>query len=159
MKDYDDVLVALRRITRAIDLQSKRLQRDTGLTTSQLLVMEAIDRLGVATPSTIAREIVLSQATVTSLLDRLDRNELITRNRDQHDKRQVTVGLTESGRRIVEDAPELLQSEFLRQYRNLPDWHRNMLVASLQHIAYMMDAEELDASPVLDTGELHPPNP
>ncbi|MFT5012030.1 MAG: hypothetical protein ACI9HA_000679, partial [Dinoroseobacter sp.] len=37
MKDYDEILVALRQITRAIDLYSKRLQRDTGLTTSQLL--------------------------------------------------------------------------------------------------------------------------
>ena len=156
MKDYDEVLVSLRRITRAIDLHSKRLQRETGLTTSQLLVMEAINRLGITTPSSIAREIVLSQATVTSLLDRLEKNDLITRSRDEVDKRQVAVRLTERGSGMVEDAPELLQSGFLKQYRNLPDWQRNMLVASLQHIAYMMDAQELDASPILDTGELQP---
>ena len=154
MRDYDEILVALRRITRAIDLESKKLEKATGLTTSQLLVLDAIHKLGDPSPSAIAREVVLSQATVTSLLDRLARNELIHRTRSQVDKRQVTVTLTEKGMARIEDAPELLQAGFLKEYRKLPDWQRNMLVASLQQIAYMMDAEELDASPVLDVGDL-----
>ena len=57
-KDYDEILVALRRITRAIDLQSKRLLKTTGLTTSQLLVLQVIDDLGSPTPSSISREVV-----------------------------------------------------------------------------------------------------
>ena len=154
MKDYDDILIALRRITRAIDLHSKRLQKESGLTTSQLLVMEIIERLESPSPSAIAREIVLSQATVTSLLDRLEKNALVTRSRCSQDKRQVTVSLTPEGQKIVEHAPELLQAGFLREFRKLPDYQRNLLVASLQHIAYMMDAEELDASPILQVGEL-----
>lgn len=31
-----------------------------------------------------------------------------------------------------------------------------MLIASLQRIAEMMDAEDLDASPILETGEIEP---
>ncbi len=159
MKDYDDILVALRRITRAIDLQSKRLEKNTGLTTSQLLVMEAISKLGSPNPSAIAKEVVLSQATVTSLLDRLAKNDLVTRSRSSQDKRVVTVQLTDKGQDRLSDAPELLQDEFLREYRKLPDWQRSMLIASLQQIASMMDAEALDASPILDVGELHPDKP
>ncbi len=154
MKDYDDILVALRRITRAIDLHSKRLQKETGLTTSQLLVMDAIEKLGEPSPSAIAREIVLSQATVTSLLARLETNELVTRSRASDDRRLVRIRLTESGKEKLESAPEPLQAGFLREYRSLPDWQRNMLVAALQQIAFMMDAEELDASPILVVGEV-----
>ena len=157
IKDYDDILVALRRITRAIDLHSKRLQKDTGLTTSQLLVMKAIAKLGSPSPSAIAREIVLSQATVTSLLDRLEKQDLIQRSKSEDDKRVVRVDLTDRGNEKIADAPELLQSGFLKEYRTLPDWQRNMLVASLQHIAFLMDAEALDASPILAVGELVPP--
>jgi DNA-binding MarR family transcriptional regulator len=155
MKDYDEILVALRRITRAIDLHSKRLQKETGLTTSQLLVMEIISKLGSPSPSTIAREMVLSQATVTSLLDRLTKSELVVRIKSDQDKRSVTVDLTERGRELVSHAPELLQADFLKKYRKLPDWQRHSLIASLQQIAHMMDAEQLDASPILDTGELN----
>ena len=158
MKDYDEILVALRRITRAIDLHSKSLQKKTGLTTSQLLVMEIINKLGSPSPSTIAREMVLSQATVTTLLDRLTKNQLVVRVKSDQDKRSVAVDLTERGKALVSHAPELLQAGFLNEYRKLPDWQRNSLIASLQQIAYLMDAEQLDASPILDTGELHPPN-
>jgi DNA-binding MarR family transcriptional regulator len=154
MRDYDDILVSLRRITRAIDLHSKHLEKTSGITTSQLLVLEATGRLGNPSPSAIAREVVLSQATVTSILDRLSRAGLIERDKRSEDKRLVTVTLTESGAKRVEQAPELLQDGFLREYRKLPDWQRTMLVASLQQIAYMMDAEELDASPILATGEI-----
>ncbi|MDG1204951.1 MAG: MarR family transcriptional regulator [Pseudomonadales bacterium] len=156
MKDYDEILVALRRITRAIDLHSKSLQKKTGLTTSQLLVMEIINKLGSPSPSTIAREMVLSQATVTTLLDRLAKNQLVVRVKSHQDKRSVTVDLTEQGKALMSHAPELLQAGFLNEYRKLPDWQRNSLIASLQQIAYLMDAEQLDASPILDTGELYP---
>jgi DNA-binding MarR family transcriptional regulator len=156
MKDYDEILVALRRITRAIDLHSKSLQKKTGLTTSQLLVMEIINKLGSPSPSTIAREMVLSQATVTTLLDRLAKNQLVVRVKSHQDKRSVTVDLTERGKALMSHAPELLQAGFLNEYRKLPDWQRNLLIASLQQIAYLMDAEQLDASPILDTGELYP---
>lgn len=155
MKDYDEILVSLRRITRAIDLQSKRLQKKTGLTTSQLLLMEIITKLGNPSPSTIAKEMVLSQATVTSLLDRLAKNNLVVRVKSDQDKRSVTVDLTERGKELMSDAPELLQAGFLKEYRKLPEYQKYLLIASLQQIAYMMNAEELDASPILDTGELH----
>jgi len=159
MRDYDEILVSLRRITRAIDLQSKKLQKDTGLTTSQLLVMEVIKELGDPTPSAIAREVVLSQATVTSVLDRLERNGLITRYKAEGDRRSVYVSLTEKAVTAVEDAPELLQSGFLREYRKLPEYQRHLLIASLQQIAAMMDAEELDASPILTVGEFNTSKP
>jgi len=154
MRDYDEILVSLRRITRAIDLHSKHLEKTSDITTSQLMVLEATGRLGNPSPSAIAREVVLSQATVTHILDRLAKAELIERTKCSEDKRLVTITLTDKGRKRIESAPELLQDGFLREYRKLPDWQRTMLVASLQQIAFMMDAEELDASPILATGEI-----
>jgi len=156
-KDYDEILVALRRITRAIDLQSKRLLKTTGLTTSQLLVLQVIDDLGSPTPSSISREVVLSQATVTSLIDRLERNGMVSRFKSASDKRAVNIRLTPLAEEKLKDAPELLQAGFLREYRKLPEYQKHLLIGSLQQIAAMMDAEEIDASPILDTGDLNPP--
>lgn len=155
--DYGEVLSALRRITRAIDLHSKKLEKEVGLTNSQLLVMQSIHELGSgANPSAIAREVVLSQPTVTSILDRLERNGLVSRHKTEQDRRGVRIELTESGKERVDDAPELLQQGFLREYRKLPEFQKHLLIASLQQIATMMDAEHLDASPILETGELTP---
>ena len=154
MKDYEELFIALRRITRAIDLHSKKLQRETGLTTSQLLVLEAIVKLDASTPSNIAKEVQLSQATVTNLVDRMERNALVLRLKSSADKRVVEVQLTEKGRRMVELAPEPLQAGFLREYRKLERWEQHQLIGSMQRVAVLMDAEDIDASPILTTGEL-----
>ena len=154
MKDYEELFIALRRITRAIDLHSKKLQRETGLTTSQLLVLEAVVKLDTSTPSNIAKEVQLSQATVTNLVDRMERNNLVLRQKSIADKRVVEVQLTEKGRDMVEIAPEPLQAGFLREYRKLERWEQHQLIGSIQRIAVLMDAEDIDASPILTTGDV-----
>ena len=154
MKDYEELLVALRQITRAIDLHSKQLLRETGLTTSQLLILQSIHKQGHSTPTAIARDIHVSQATVTNILTRLSQNGLVSRAKSDDDRRSVQVSLTESGVGKVEEAPELLQAGFLREFRKLEDWEVNMLTSSLQRMALMMNAEELDAAPILIAGEI-----
>ena len=155
MSDHDEILVALRRITRAIDLQLKRLVKATGLTAPQLVVMDTLYKRGDLSPSAIARLVSLSQATITSILDRLTHAGLVERVKSDTDKRVVTARLTETGKAASENAPELLQAGFLRSFRKLQPWEQNMLIASLQRIAELMDAEDLDASPFLDTGEIN----
>ena len=154
MKDYDDILISLRQITRAIDIHSRNLQKQTGLTTSQLLVLEAIQKLEVPTPGSVAKEIVLSQATVTSLLDRMEKRGLIKREKRDQDKRSVWLALSAEGTEILNSAPDILQTEFLDKYRHLEDWERQMLVAALGRVAAMMNANKLDASPILTSGEI-----
>jgi DNA-binding MarR family transcriptional regulator len=155
MSDHDEILVALRRITRAIDLQSKRLVKATGLTAPQLVVIDTLHKQGELSPSAIARAVSLSQATITSILDRLVQAGLVERIRSETDKRVVLARLTEKGETASNNSPELLQAGFMRSFRTLQPWEQNMLIASLQRIAELMDAEELDAAPFLDSGEIN----
>lgn len=154
MNDYDEILIALRRIMRATDLHSQKLVRESGLTAPQILVMQAIATEGNPSTSTLARCIVVSQATVTRIIDRLERAGLVERRKSTSDKRVVNVCLTETGEARLDSAPEPLQSEFLREYRKLADWEQQMLKSSLLRIAKMMDAEDLDAAPILQTGDI-----
>lgn len=154
MSDHDEILVALRRITRAIDLQSKRLVKATGLTAPQLVVIDTLRKGGEMSPSAIARGVSLSQATITSILDRLTQAGLVERVKSETDKRVILARLTEKGRAAGDNSPELLQAGFMRAFRTLQPWEQNMLIASLQRIAELMDAEDLDASPFLEPGEI-----
>jgi len=159
MASEDDFLVVLRQITHAIDLQSKKLLKQTGLTAPQLLVLHAVAKTGRAKASEIAREIVLSPATVTSIIDRLEKAELVRRERSTTDRRVVDILLTEEGVSRLESAPELLQAGFLREFRKLEDWERSLLLASFQRVAAMMNAEDLDVAPIMVVGELTPAEP
>lgn len=154
MKDYDEILIALRRIMRATDLQSQKLLRESGLTVPQLLVMQAVAKEGTPSTSTLARHIVVSQATVTRIIDRLERAGFVRREKSSTDKRVVNVCLTDSGRAKLDSAPEPFQAEFLRNYRKLADWEQQMLKSSLLRIAAMMDAEDLDAAAILQVGDI-----
>jgi DNA-binding MarR family transcriptional regulator len=154
MNDYDEILIALRRIMRATDLQSQQLSRQSGLTVPQLLVMQAIAKEGSPSTSTLAKHIVVSHATVTRIIDRLERDGLVKREKLSKDKRVVNVRLTKVGTAKLDTAPEPLQAEFLRRYRELESWEQQMLKSSLLRVATMMDAEHLDAAPILQTGAI-----
>lgn len=152
MTNYDEVLVALRRVIRATDLHSKQLSKSAGLTAPQLLIMRAVRDLGQVTIGTIADKISLSQATVTTILDRLELRKLVYRVRSTQDKRKVHAHLTEAGGEILARAPNPLQEDFIKKYQALAQWEQTMILASLQRVANMMDADHIDASPVLDVG-------
>ncbi len=152
VNNYEQVLVALRRVIRATDLHSKRLSKHAGLTGPQLLIMRSIRDLGEVTIGTIAEKVSLSQATVTTILDRLEHRKLVYRVRSTQDKRKVHAHLTEDGADILARAPQPLQEDFIKKFQSLHEWEQTMIIASLQRVANMMDADDIDASPVLDVG-------
>lgn len=150
----EEVLVALRRVIRATDLHSKHLAKTTGLTAPQILLLQTIRDKQEATIGEIASEISLSQATVTTILDRLEKRNLVYRERSQEDKRKVHACLTDEGTEILKRAPIPLQEQFTREFGDLHEWEQTMIISALQRVAQMMDAQHIDASPVLDIGTL-----
>ena len=151
----NQVIVALRRITRAIDLHSRLLLQKSGLTTPQLTALQAIQRLQPVAVGAIARNIHLSQATVTGILGRLEKRGLVIRTRGDRDRRNVLVRLTDDGAESVREAPSLLQDRFHDELAKLHEWEQTMILATLQRIASMMDAEDIQAAPVLFPGEVN----
>jgi DNA-binding MarR family transcriptional regulator len=158
MNRQDTVLIAVRRIVRAVDLHSKKLMKASGLTSSQRIVLQTLARNGGLAPGAIAREVSLSQPTVTVLLDRLEQRGLVSRQRSQTDRRSVVVEISDAGRQCLADAPPALQSGFLKSFGELADWEQLMLIASLQRVAELMSAEDVDAAPILDVGDMCRPD-
>lgn len=154
MDNIDDVLVALRRVIRATDLHSKHLAKTTGLTTPQILLLQTIRNKNEVTIGELASEVSLSQATVTTIIDRLEKRKLVYRERSTEDKRKVHAYLTDAGISILKDAPIPLQEHFTRQFNDLQQWEQTMMIAALQRVAHMMDAQHIDAAPVLDVGSI-----
>ena len=150
----DEVLMALRRITRAIDLHSSCLARHHGLTAPQLIVLGEISRSGKITAGQLAKNVNLSNATVTGILNRLSKRGLIERRRTDEDKRRVLVKLTDLGKRALANAPSLLHDRFVKEFEKLENWEQTALLSSLQRIASMMEVKGLDAAPMLVSREI-----
>ena len=150
----ENILIALRRVIRAIDRHSRNLVQSHGLTGPQALLLTEIVRSGSLTGSELAKRVSLSQATVTDVVKRLERRKLLERNRDTNDKRRVLLCATEQGEILVKQSVPLLQEKFQNRLSELKDWEQNQLLSSLQRIAEMMNAEDLDAAPMLTSGAI-----
>lgn len=154
MAKHTQLLTAIRQITRAIDLNSKRLAKTTGLTAPQLMVLQTLSSAGSVKPSEIARQVHLSQATITSIVDRLEAAGLVERQKNETDRRAVDIVITAAGRMSLEEAPEALQEGFLKRFDSLELWEQSLLISSVQRLAAMMNAGSLDAAPILEVGDL-----
>lgn len=141
----DDILTALRRIIRAIDLQSRQLVRSHGLTGPQALLLKEVMLAESITVGQLADRVSLSQATVTDILLRLERRNLIERQRAEDDKRRVLVRITREGKALMKHAVPLLQESFVNRLSELQPWEQTQLLASLQRLAEMMNEQAIDA--------------
>ena len=154
MTRQEQVLIALRRIIRATDLYSRKLSKEAGLTAPQLLILHALREHGELTMGRIAAEVNLSQGTITTILDRLERRGLLLRERGSSDKRRVYARITARGRKLLEQAPAPLQQAFTERFQALDDEEQHRILAALEKVAAMMNADGIDASPVLDVGAI-----
>lgn len=148
------VLKAIRRILRAAEQGTRRLAVATGLTPSQLLVLKEIERVAETTPGAIAAILQFSQPTVTNIVDRLEGEDLVSRRRDDRDRRQVLLQITAHGRTKLEAAPDLLQQRFAGDFETLPPWERAMILAALERLGELFDATQIDAAPLIDSGAI-----
>lgn len=157
LKRTDESLIALRRILRATELYGRDLARARGLTAVQLRVLQIVGETGSKTPTEISQRMGVSQATMTALIDKLVAKSLVSRQRSETDRRQTNVVITETGRTAVIEAPDPLQQRYVKKFEAMASWEQAMVVAVLERVAEMLDAREIDASPVLDIGDINAP--
>ncbi len=143
----DATLIALRRVLRAIEGNARAIARASGLTSAQMLVLHALADNGQEMPRDIARRLGVSQATVTTQIDRLEAHGLVRRERRQADRRMVWVILTAAGRQLLADTPDPLYARFAGRFAALDDWEQAMLLAGAERLAKMFDAEGVEPLP------------
>jgi DNA-binding MarR family transcriptional regulator len=143
------ILIALRRIMRAVDLHSKNLERNFNLTGPQLILLREIDKIGDTPIGILAQHINLSNATMTGIVDRLEKRQLVERVRNANDRRQVIVRVTDRGKAMVSESPPLLQDRFIEELAKLAKERQTTILDSLEQVAAMMHASHLDVAPML----------
>ena len=117
-----------------------------------MLCLKAIDDAdenAEVTAAMVAENVQLSAPTVTRIVDRLEMAGYVSRARDSQDRRKVCLSLTELGRKRLETLPTPLHDQFLERIKKLTARERMALLQSLKQIVEMMEAEGMDASPVL----------
>ena len=120
----------------------------------QVLCLRAIDQLDLdeVTLHAVADEVQLSRSTTSTLVDQLVQQGWVDRQRSTRDRRRICLSLTATGRKQLDTLPMPLQDRFIARLNALPADEREQLLGALEKVVALMDAEALDASPVLAPG-------
>lgn len=149
-----EILVSLRKITQAIDIHSRMLNKKFGLTGPQLILLQEISNHGHISITPLSKITSLSQATITDITKRLVAKGYVLREKREDDRRSVRLSLTEAGEKVLENLPPLLQEKFTARFSKLENWEQLMILSAFDRVVQMMSAEEIEASPVLVTGPI-----
>ena len=149
-----NVLIALRQIMRAVELHSKKLEKNYNLTGPQLILLNQIVKHDGIPMSTLAINMSLSSATITGIVDRLEKRGLVERTRGSSDRRQILIKATEIGIETLNSAPSPLQEQFVKRFEELGADGQKTILNALEQVATMMKAEHLEVAPVLSAQPL-----
>lgn len=151
-EDTENTLRALRRIARALALSGRELARRHGLTAPQLVCLRLLRERGAMSAGSLAAALSLSPQTVTGLADRLEARGLVTRMHSHNDRRQVLIGLSERGLETVRATAPTLQDRFVARLNALAPAKRRALRQALENVVTLLEADALDAAPLLAPG-------
>jgi DNA-binding MarR family transcriptional regulator len=94
-----------------------------GLSVTDLKALDILQRRGELSAGELAAQTSLATASVTSLIDRLEKKRLVRRVRDSADRRRVVVRLTPNLEKFIAPLFDSLSRRMLARFQKYPDEH------------------------------------
>lgn len=146
-----DIVDNLRRVFQVVNEQSKKAERETGLTGPQLWAIKVIAEAAPIKVSELARRMYLHPATVVGIIDRLETRGLASRTRSKEDRRVVEIDLTEQGKGLVAKAPEVAQGLLVKGLETLPGGKLLQIAEGLEQLVKILGAQEIPPRLILSS--------
>lgn len=149
-----DILIDIRKIVRSINIESKRIQRDFGISIPQLICLGHMHTSPQfqTTHGDLMKLLSLNSSTITGIINRLEKKGYVRRITARSDRRITIIGLTAKGRRLVERAPAALHDQLSTKLQSLPEHDHEGIRQALQIIVEAMNIQQVDAAALI-TGE------
>lgn len=137
-----DIIDNLRRVFQILNEQSKKVEKDTGLTGPQLWAIKVVYENAPINLSDLACRLYLHPTTVGGIIDRLETRHLVKRTRSKEDRRVVWVELTAEGKSLVKAAPEVAQGLLVAGLEELPVLNLKDIDKSMKRLVKIFGAQK-----------------
>ena len=97
-----DTFIKLTRCTNSVLGELSARQTTGDLTASQFAVLETLYHIGSMTQGEVSSKVLKSTSNLTTVIDNLERDGYVRRERDAEDRRVIHVHLTEAGTSKIE---------------------------------------------------------
>lgn len=133
------ILQSVRRIIRGLDIYSRKLAAEYGITGPQLACVRTVVQHGQLTQLELSEKVHLSASTIVGILDRLEQKQLVRRERDTRDRRRINVSATDQGRALVARAPSPLDEALPKALEGLGELEKATIALSLERLVDFLD--------------------
>lgn len=133
-------LDAIRRIIRVLRLSSRRSEREFGIGSAQLFVLQQLADSPAASINELADRTYTHQSSVSVVVRRLVEQGLVIRRPATDDRRRRELKLTTAGKRLVTRAPVTGQLRLINALRTLPEPQLRQLERLLDRLVRSMGA-------------------
>lgn len=154
--DTTEILIKVRKIVRSINLESKKIQKEYGVSIPQVLCLHFLHNSPnfQATQGDIRKFLNLNSSTASGIIQRLEKKGFVARLPKSGDKRVVNITLTSDGEEHLSKIPSLLHEQLSEKLQELHKDKLLLLEQGLDTLVTLLNLQEVEASPVL-TVESH----
>ncbi|QIA08966.1 MarR family winged helix-turn-helix transcriptional regulator [Draconibacterium halophilum] len=154
-----DILIKIRKIVRSVDIESKKIQKEHGVSIPQVLCLNFLRESDTyqTTQGELRKFLNLNASTVSGIINRLEKKGYLARLPKSGDKRVVNIALTSAGDKLLSAMPSLLHEQLSEKLLQLSDEEFEIVEAGLNTLVKILDIEKIEASPLItldsDLGE------
>ncbi len=149
--DTTEILIKIRKIVRSVDIESKKIQKEYGVSIPQVLCLNFLHESPnyQSTQGKLRNFLNLNSSTVSGIINRLEKKGFLARLPKSGDKRVVNIALTSSGDELLSKIPPLLHDRLSEKLQSLDQNKLNSVEESLNILVTLLDIEQIDASPLI----------
>ncbi|MBN2166143.1 MAG: MarR family transcriptional regulator [Marinilabiliaceae bacterium] len=149
--DTTDILMKIRKIVRSIDIESKKIEKEYGVSIPQVLCLSFLNESPnyQSTHGEIKNFLNLNSSTVSGIIHRLEKKGFLARLPKLGDKRVVNIALTSAGDKLLSTIPSLLHEKLSEKLKNLEEKELIKVEESLNTLIKLLNIEQVEASPLI----------
>jgi len=138
-----DIIYSIRRLMQAGEHYTKELNKIYNVSAAQINCLLALHENGPLPPSQIAKHVMVNSSTITGIIDRLEKKDLVKRLRISRDRRVITVELTRTGKILAENAPSPIQQKIIDGLNKLSPSEMEQIALTLKRLTDMLDVQDI----------------
>ncbi|MCB0549337.1 MAG: MarR family transcriptional regulator [Phaeodactylibacter sp.] len=154
--NYAEILINIRKISRSVNLESKRLEKEYGISIPQLLALSFLREQEhyQASHKAIKDFLKLNASTVTGIITRLEKKGMVAKLPRLNDKRVSLITLTAKGAELLKAVPHPLHQQISQKLQSLSPHQLTQLNEAFRAIIDILKIDDIEDSPVESTFDL-----
>ncbi len=135
----EDIELIIRNVNSVIKRRGREILQDFDITPPQFVALQSLTSEGDLTIGELSKRLYLACSTVTDLVDRMEKNDLVERYRDEKDRRIVRIKVNEKGHKLIKEVVSARQDYLKNILKDLSESEQERLISSLSQLNDLMD--------------------